>query len=198
MSVLTDREIIREYNNRNIIISPYDETKINNASVDVSLGEYYYSPNIFPYEVYDPSNSEHLLKRWNGPFKAEYSEEYKSKIIIIPAQQTFLCHTEEFIGTLTKHTTMMKSKSSSGRSCISTCMCAGLGDIGYFNRWTMEIQNHNEIPVVLKVGKCYSQIVFLSTLEPSRTYSEIGRYQISNNVEEVIALWKPEYMLPKI
>lgn len=59
---------------------------------------------------------------------------------------------------------MMKARSSIGRNFIEVCKCAGWGDVGYINRWTMEITNnssHYAIPLV--VGRRIGQIIFFET-----------------------------------
>jgi dCTP deaminase-like len=51
-----------------------------------------------------------------------------------------------------------------GRNFIEVCKCAGWGDIGYTNRWTMEITNnsrHYSIPLV--VGRRVAQIIFFES-----------------------------------
>lgn len=77
---------------------------------------------------------------------------------------------------------MMKARSSLGRNFIEVCKCAGWGDVGYINRWTMEITNNSRyysIPLV--VGRRIAQIVFFDTegtLE-GRSYELTGtRYQL--------------------
>lgn len=58
----------------------------------------------------------------------------------------------------------MKARSSLGRNFIEICKCAGWGDVGYVNRWTMEITNNSRyytIPLV--VGRRVAQIVFFET-----------------------------------
>jgi hypothetical protein len=61
---------------------------------------------------------------------------------------------------------MMKARSTWGRNFITVCKCAGWGDVGYVNRWTMEIANssrNKHIPLV--VGRRIAQIVFFE-VEP--------------------------------
>ena len=89
----------------------------------------------------------------------------------------------QYIGGRETVTTMMKARSSMGRNFIAVCkasadlffcnlffvsnhcyQCAGWGDIGYINRWTMEITNNSRyysIPLV--VGRRIAQIVFFDS-----------------------------------
>jgi dCTP deaminase len=95
---------------------------------------------------------------------------------------------------------MMKARSSLGRSFIEVCKCAGWGDVGYVNRWTMEITNNSEhyhIPLV--VGRRIAQIVFFETGPILTTdYSKNGKYQSSEDLEEIKRKWNPSLMLPRL
>jgi len=122
------------------------------------------------------------------------------RIIWIKPGETILCHTNEYIGGRDTVTTMMKARSSLGRNFIEICKCAGWGDIGYINRWTMEITNNSRyysIPLV--VGRRVAQIVFFDTegiIEDS--YEIKGKYQNTRDVEELKKTWSPSEMLPKM
>lgn len=101
------------------------------------------------------------------------------EIIIVPPMSTILGHTIEFIGGQHNITTMMEAKSSIGRCNITVCRCAGLGDVGFINRWCMEIQNCcRYTSLILVVGERIGQITFhYVQTPPSRTYGKRGRYQ---------------------
>ena len=97
---------------------------------------------------------------------------------------------------------MMKARSSLGRNFIEVCKCAGWGDIGYTNRWTMEITNNSKyysIPLV--VGRRIAQIIFFRTDRKDKTmetYEKSGKYQNESNINSLIHLWEPKMMLPKM
>jgi len=125
------------------------------------------------------------------------------KLIFLFPGETILGHTNEFIGGRIVDTTMMKARSSFGRNFISICKCAGWGDVGYVNRWTMEVSNasnnHHIIPLV--VGRRCSQLVFLNTGETlMKDYSrgKDTKYQTSEDLEEIKANWTPHDMIPKL
>jgi dCTP deaminase len=96
----------------------------------------------------------------------------------------------------------MKARSSMGRNFINVCSCAGLGDIGYFNRWTMEIKNNSRIHTIpLVVGRRIAQIVFFQTdglLNPEASYNLTGKYQQGDELHHLMEAWTPESMLPKM
>ncbi|MCI0566484.1 deoxycytidine triphosphate deaminase, partial [bacterium] len=123
-------------------------------------------------------------------------------IIVLKPGETILAHTNEFIGGRRRVTTMMKARSSLGRNFIEVCKCAGWGDVGYINRWTMEITNNSKnytIPLV--VGRRIAQIVFFDTgdiRDAAADYARDGKYQSATNIEEIKRAWKPEVMLPRM
>ncbi len=199
----------------NIIISPFVKENLQVNSYDVTLGEYYYTEKNTESGIYNIWSENDTNSVWSLN-KAATKSDWKNpghlgnltnlenisdedKIIWLDPGERILGHTNEFIGGRNCVTTMMKSRSSMNRSCISTCLCAGWGDTGYTNRWTMEITNHsryNSIPLV--VGRRIAQIVFLETGKTTESYVSSGKYQNSNNIDEIIKSWKPESMLPKL
>ncbi len=125
-----------------------------------------------------------------------------SRIILLMPGETILAHTNEFIGGREAITTMMKARSSKGRSFIEVCKCAGWGDVGYVNRWTMEITNNSRTKILpLVVGRRISQIIFFytgKTLQGSYTTGSDSKYCASENLEELQNSWHPLSMLPKL
>lgn len=84
---------------------------------------------------------------------------------------------------------MMKARSSLGRNFIEVCKCAGWGDIGYVNRWTMEITNNSRFySIPLVVGRRIAQIVFFDSAGTigSRSYADTGKYQKSEDMKEIM------------
>src|SRR4029077_284391 len=116
----------------------------------------------------------------------------EDKVILIEPGETILAHTEEFIGGRNCITTDMKARSSIGRNFIEVCKCAGWGDVGYTNRWTMEITNistHYYIPLV--VGRRIAQIVFFETGEIlASDYARGGKYQSDDSISKLKKSWK--------
>ena len=202
--VLSNCEIVEGYHCGDIVISPFEEGKVNNTSYDVTIGPYYYEPSFEGIDFFDISSNECIRKVFGTVREAEiYTGQFPhsklkpgDRFIRLKKDKTYLCHTNEFIGGRTGITTMMKAKSSTGRCGISVCQCAGWGDVGYFNRWTMEVRNQNEVDVILRVGDPIAQIVFFYTNADAFQYSERGNYQSSVELGDVMAKWNPEMMLP--
>ena len=213
---LSDKKILESMKEGSIIIEPFKKANLATSSYDVTLGEYFFpeqTPKHFEnlYNVYD---KKHIERVWGTTAKrakpakeilAKYKFEYDSirpedQIILLAPGETILGHTQEFIGGRDHITTMMKARSSLGRSFIEVCKCAGWGDVGYINRWTMEITNnstHYYIPLV--VGRRIAQIIFFETGPILKSdYAKGGKYQSSGSVAQLKKDWKPTDMLPRL
>ena len=207
---LSDKTIKKEIDNGNIIISPYEESNLNTSSYDVRLGEYYFRENKlkdkFFYNFYD---EDHVKSLWGEPLQAITAEKLfdktpagiyeNEKIILINPGETILGHTDEFIGGKNHITTMMKARSSLGRNFIQVCKCAGWGDVGFTNRWAMEISNSSqEHTIVLVVGRRIAQIIFFETGEiEGSDYATSGKYQTTDDMKKLKKEWDPYSLIPK-
>ena len=213
---LSDTKILAAMKEGSIIIEPFVRPNLATSSYDVTLGEFFFTEqhpahfeNIF--NIYDKNHIERVwgteprrAKKARDVFE-KYNIDWKGidpdeQIVLMAPGETILGHTNEFIGGRDHITTMMKARSSLGRSFISVCKCAGWGDVGYINRWTMEIQNtSNRYYIPLVVGRRIAQIVFFETgpIQAS-DYAASGKYQSGGTVFELKKLWKPYMMLPRL
>ncbi|MBI3572521.1 deoxycytidine triphosphate deaminase [Candidatus Kaiserbacteria bacterium] len=213
---LSDRKILAEKKRGNIVIDPFKRENLATSSYDVTLGEWYFReqrPDRFRnlYNIYSKRDTDLV---WNTkPKRAEPAAKVlghlnflwdgispRDQIILLEPGETVLAHTNEFIGGRNSITTMMKARSSLGRNFISVCKCAGWGDVGYTNRWTMEITNqsrHYIIPLV--VGRRIAQMVFFETGPILKNnYAKSGKYQSTDSVRDLKKNWKPSLMLPRL
>jgi len=213
---LSDRKILEQIKEGSIVIHPFDRTNLATSSYDVTLGEYYFTeehPKHFE-NVFNIYSKKHLDRVWGTEARRarparevfkKYDIEWEGispddLVILMAPGETILAHTQEFIGGKDHVTTMMKARSSMGRSFISVCKCAGWGDVGYINRWTMEIQNtSNRYYIPLVVGRRIAQIVFFETGPiVASDYAASGKYQSGGTLAELKKAWKPEMMLPRL
>jgi dCTP deaminase len=214
---LSDKRILEEMKKGEIVIHPFDQGQLATSSYDVTLGEWFFreQPTKYNHSLYNIWSQEHMEHVW-GAGKVERAvtakEAFKKynfdfdgireddKVIVLRPGETILAHTNEFIGGKDHITTMMKARSSMGRNFIEVCKCAGWGDVGYVNRWTMEITNNSKNYIIpLVVGRRIAQIIFFETgpiLE--RDYTTSGKYAVSTNLKELQKNWKPESMLPQL
>jgi dCTP deaminase len=217
---LSDKKILENKKSGDIIIEPFKIENLATSSYDVTLGEYYYReqrPERYNHDIFNIYSEKDMNHVWKGTdFKkakkaSEVFKNYKfdfigispsDKVILLKPGETILAHTNEYIGGKNHITTMMKARSSMGRSFIEVCKCAGWGDVGYVNRWTMEITNNSRnYSVPLVVGRRIAQIVFFETGEINGVdYSEIktSKYSSSTDMKILKKNWKPTDMLPKL
>ena len=214
MGVYSNKEIKEAVQSGQIIFTPYNEAHINGSSVDVTLGEYYYRTDrrsgTSVYNPFDKGEVEQYFgdiqqavphQEWCAANKTEPFANIPPEhpIIVIEPGERLLAHTHEIIGIKPPGKTSMQSRITWGRNGVAVCFDAGWGDPGYINRWTMEIYNLNQRhSVVLPVGERIAQIVFQHTGEVDGFYSNLsGKYQTSDDIENLISNWSPEQMLPR-
>ena len=217
MSVLSKPEILKYYKNGSIVIEPFNSENLNSTSYDVRLGEYFYRQNQMERtEILNPFSKDSIDKMYSKLEKAIEVHKIKSqlnafenlkttdRVILISPNETILAHTIEFIGGKNSKdraiTSEMRARSSLGRIGIAVCKCAGWGDVGYINRWTMEITNFSSVVIPLVVGMRIAQIIFHQVVPVSQTdeYQFKGKYQKSIDVQNLKKNWQPEMMLPKL
>jgi len=178
--MLSDSEILEELEKGNIIIKPFRKEQLNPNSYDVRLGEYYAVENVLDHYIL-PFDENSVRNHWKIK-KA-------NKEIEIHPGETILAHTQEIIGGRRNIASKMNARSSLGRLGLSVCKCAGFGDVGFINKWTMEITNHSQhASIYLLVGMRIAQISFFRTGRVLKEYK--GKYGQGE--------WTPEDMIPKL
>lgn len=219
MSVLSKPDILKHYKVGNIVISPFNPANLANTSYDVRLGPYFYRQSSMKHiQTVNPFYQKSMEKMYSKIEEAVPVKEIKSdlnpfynltnkdRVILIAPNETILAHTIEFIGgkngtkELPAVTSEMRARSSIGRIGIAVCKCAGWGDIGYINRWTMEITNFSTAVVPLPVGIRIAQIIFHSVTPINETdeYAKKGKYQTAGDLDTIKKNWHPSDMLPRL
>lgn len=221
MAVLSKSVILKHFKVGNIVIDPFNEKNLANSSYDVRLGQFFFRQNPMDHtQTLNPFWEKSVRKMYSSVCKAEPMKKFKSeknpfyrmkdtdKLILIAPGETILAHTIEFIGgkngdgskNIKAITTEMRARSSVGRLGIAVCKCAGWGDVGYINRWTMEITNFSNCIMPLPVGMRVAQIIFheVEPVELNDQYHTKGKYQTFLDLSKTKKMWKPEDMLPKL
>jgi dCTP deaminase len=179
--LLSDKRILEERDQGNLVIDPFDIRQLGTNSYDCRLGEWFFQPTVY-LDTIDFTDEIQARAFWGDPVRAD-------ETIVIKPGTTILGHTQEIVGARNGFTTTMHSRSSIGRSGLSVCKCAGVGDVGYVSRWTMEISNHTTCAIVLPVGLRISQIKFHYVGETLKEYR--GKYGQEGE-------WTPHDMLPRL
>lgn len=220
--MLSDIDILSRREAGEIVIWPFQDDNMGTNSVDLTLGGMFYreqrpvvngpiplfrkgvtqtSPIGYFCNIY---RQEDVDSMWGDPVEIP-----KGDFIILEPGENILAHTEEFIGGVVGNTTKMHARSSYGRCSITVCRCAGLGDEGYFTRWTMEVTNYSRFyHLPLMVGMRIAQLTFedIGPTRKSYTVDRGSKYQemTTNAVDLESALlelrmnWKPEMMKPRL
>ena len=219
MSVYSNKQIKQAIEDGVIVSVPYNPDNVSEASVDFTLGYYFYKQEYDERSrVYNPFDKDDVDRYFKGPLEAmphqEWCDKYGFKtfknipldhpIIVLKPGERILAHTHEFIG-IRAHggAAEVKSRSSWGRNGVAVCFDAGWIDPGYVNRITLEIYNLNQHEsVVLPVGERIGQLIFHTAGPVEGDYSDgrdgmSGKYQHTDNLDELIASWRPEMMLPR-
>ena len=189
--MLGTNEIIKQQSKNNIYIDPFELSQLGPNSYDVRMGEW----------VVEEVESSTILfldeelqtnKIWQEP-------RFISGNFIVAPGAFFLTHTMETIGSH-KYATLLKARSTIARVGLDICASAGFGDVGYVNKWTLEIKNNSKNHIELKPGMRLAQISF----QEVKGYTQYqGAYkqnyvQKYTDGESYQIEWKPEDMLPKL
>lgn len=219
MSVYSNTEIRQAIKDGTIVSVPFNDKHVSEASLDFTLGYYFYKQETRDNNtVYNPFDKDDVDLYFKGPLKAVPHKEWcdthgmlpfknipdDHPIIVLRPGERILAHTHEFIG-IRAHggACEVRSRSTWGRNGVAVCFDAGWVDPGYVNRITLEIYNLNmHESVVLPVGERMGQLVFQKTGPVEGDYSfgrdgMSGKYQHTDDLDELIKTWTPESMLPR-
>jgi len=220
MSVYSNTDLKAAIADGTIVCVPFNEKHVSEASLDFTLGHYFYKQEYSEdSRVYNPFDKDDVDRYFKGPLEAMPHKKWCEEngftlfenipedhpIIVLRPGERILAHTHEFVG-IRAHggACEVKSRSSWGRNGVAVCFDAGWIDPGYINRITLEIYNLNQHEsVVLPVGERVGQLIFHTTNGPVEgDYSDgrqgmSGKYQHTADLDELIASWSPQQMLPR-
>lgn len=141
--ILSDKKILEEIKNKNIVINPFDRENLGTNSYDVHLGKWL---GIYQNDILD-------AKAHN---KINITEIPEEGYLLLPSK-LYLGVTEEYTETHT-YVPFLEGKSSVGRLGIDIHATAGKGDAGFCNSWTLEISVKQ--PVRIYAGMPIGQIIY--------------------------------------
>lgn len=122
--ILTDHSIREAIASGDIVVEPYDASRLGTNSYDVRLGK--------TLATYDDAVLD--ARQHNKISSFEIPEEG----FVLQPGMVYLGVTEEYTETH-KHVPFLEGKSSVGRLGIDIHATAGKGDVGFCNHWTLEI-----------------------------------------------------------
>ena len=219
MGVYSNIQIKRAIDEGHIICVPLNPKHIAHASLDVTLGHYFYRiERMNERTIYNPFDREDVERYFDGPYKATPHGQWcdlngvkplagkplDHPVIALKPNERILAHTHEFFGINPPGAFDLRARSSWARNGVAVCFDAGWVDPGYINRLTLEIYNLNQREtVILPVGERIAQAVFHETGEVAGNYGAgrdngfSGKYQTGTDLETIIKVWSPDMMLPQ-
>lgn len=141
--ILSDKKILDEIKNKNIVIKPFSRECLGSNSYDVHLGEWL---AVYDDEILD-------AKKHN---KISHFKIPKEGTLLLPTK-LYLGVTLEYTETL-NYVPFLEGKSSIGRLGIDIHATAGKGDVGFKNNWTLEISVKQ--PVRVYFGMPIGQLIY--------------------------------------
>lgn len=169
--ILSDSAIKKEIEAGNIVISDFDESRLNPNSYNLRLGD---KLVVYTRPILDPKG--------DNP----------TREIIIPPEGKLLRTDTLYLGTTMeytesqKHAPMLEGRSSIGRLGLFVHVTAGFGDVGFCGHWTLEI--HALKPIWVYPGMELCQISY-HTVEGDVERPYKGKYQ--GQVDPVASrMWK--------
>ncbi len=141
--ILSDKHILEEIEQGNILIEPFRKDCLGTNSYDVHLGRYLgtYRDRILDARAHN---------------KIDIFEIPMEGYVLQPGT-LYLGVTEEYTETH-KHVPFLEGKSSTGRLGIDIHATAGKGDVGFCNTWTLEISVAQ--PVRVYFGMPIGQLIY--------------------------------------
>ncbi len=219
MGVYSNIQIRQAIKDGHIVCVPFNSRHVSQASLDITLGHYYFrTEKSGGHALYNPFSEQDVYRYFGEPQQAVRHGDWCHEngfaplkgipldhpIIPLRPGERILAHSHEFFGILPPGACELKSRSSWGRNGIAVCFDAGWIDPGYINRLTLEVYNLNQHEtVLLPVGERIGQIVFHETGEVEGNYGHgrdsgfSGKYQVGSNINELIKNWTPDQMLPR-
>ncbi len=143
--ILSDKEILKEIENENILIEPFRLDCLGSNSYDVHLGKYL---SVYKHHTLD-------ARAHNEIIEVAIPDEG----FVIQPGTLYLGVTEEYTESH-KHVPFLEGKSSLGRLGINIHATAGKGDVGFCNTWTLEISCIH--PVRVYPGMPIGQLIYFA------------------------------------
>ena len=171
---LSDVDIKKGLKDGSLIIEPFNESQLQLASYDVTLGNEFEVVNRYTISASDPANRIYPTTR-----KVEIAD--GEELVLHPGENV-LGKQREFIGVDNNHLILLSGKSSLARIGLVVHNTAMLFNPGHKFYPTFELVNNSNIPIILRPGMQIAQILFAKLTSPtSKSYEEVGRFDSENS-----------------
>lgn len=162
--ILSGKEIKKNMGNE-IIIDPFDESRINPNSYNLSLHN---ELLIYNNDILD-------MKKLNSTKKIIIPEDG----LLLQPNKLYLGRTKEYTKT-EKYIPMLEGRSSTGRLGLFIHVTAGFGDIGFSGYWTLEIFCVQPVIIYPNVEICQ---IYYHTISGDYDLYKSGKYQNNTGIQ---------------
>lgn len=169
---LADVDIKKAVKAGEIVLKPFDESRLQPASYDILLGNTFFI-------------TESHLSSFIDPVKKIFPKMREVKIkddevYVLHPGVSILGYSKDFFGSDT-HLIEVNGKSSLARIGLLVHNSAALINPGHFLNVALELCNLNNVPIVLRPNMPIAQLTFSPlTTPPQQNYKEVGRYSKDN------------------
>ena len=162
--ILSGKEILKHMG-KEIIITPFDEKRINPNSYNLSLAD-----ELLVYE-----QEELDMKKPNPTKRIVIPEEG----LLLEPNRLYLGRTNEFTKT-DRYVPMLEGRSSTGRLGLFIHVTAGFGDIGLAGYWTLEIFCVQPVRIYPNVEICQ---IYYHDIDGEYDLYSSGKYQNNSGIQ---------------
>ena len=162
--ILSGKEILKHMG-KEIIITPFDEKRINPNSYNLSLAD-----ELLVYE-----KDELDMKKPNPTKQIVIPEEG----LLLEPNRLYLGRTNEFTKT-DRYVPMLEGRSSTGRLGLFIHVTAGFGDIGFAGYWTLEIFCVQPVRIYPNVEICQ---IYYHDIDGEYDLYSSGKYQNNSGIQ---------------
>lgn len=177
-------------------VTPYDESLVNPASLDLRLGNMIREPHKVWSRLSEIDMQAYII---NGKIEefAKWGEPQEFDVFWLYPKRFVLCHSLEFVRIPVEAASILVLKSSQGRLGLNHSH-SGWGDPGFGlpkdgtadigAQWTYEIQNISPWPIKLTAGqRVIQQVLFDMCDAPMVDYRYTGHYVYQSGPTEAVA-----------
>ena len=163
--ILSGKEILKNIESKDIIIEPFDKSRVNPNSYNLTL-----SDELLVYE-----NDLLDMKIPNETRLIKIPEEG----LVLEPNKLYLGRTNEFTKT-EKFVPMLEGRSSTGRLGLFIHVTAGFGDIGFAGYWTLEIFFVQPIKIYPNTQICQ---IYYHDIHGEYDLYKSGKYQNNTGIQ---------------
>ncbi len=169
---LSDKDIKSELEKENIVISDFDEKRLQSVSYDILLGNKFEVVKSYATSAVDPSK--------NIFPETHTIEVADDEPFVLHPGKTILGTSKDYFGS-DNYLIQLSGKSSLARIGLVVHNTAGIVNPGHFLHITFELYNTGKIPIILRPGMEIAQILFSEISSPvEKNYKEIGNFNGDN------------------